>query len=115
MYDGDLPTSALLYGLVMTDVAIRVDDLSKLFKIGHGKMHYDTLRDQLVAGVTSLFRRNSRSPDSTFWALRDVSLEIKRAKSLVSLAATAPARARCLRYFRVLQSQLRALQKSTAG
>src|ERR1044071_3302604 len=62
----------------MTDIAIRVDDLSKLFKIGQGKMHYDTLRDQLVAGVTSLFRRNSRSPDSRFWGLRDVSLEIKK-------------------------------------
>ena len=62
----------------MTDIAIRVDDLSKLFEIGRGKLHYDTLRDQLVAGVTSLFRRNSRSPDSSFWALRDVSLEIKK-------------------------------------
>src|SRR5215471_3683279 len=64
----------------MTDVAIQVENLSKQYKIGVGKIRYDTLRDQLVGGVSSLFRRNGHPAqgEDTFWALRDVSLEIKQ-------------------------------------
>jgi lipopolysaccharide transport system ATP-binding protein len=64
----------------MTDIAIRVEDLSKRFKIGVGKIHYDTLRDQLVGSMSSLLRRNGRSHqgDDIFWALRDVSFDIKK-------------------------------------
>jgi lipopolysaccharide transport system ATP-binding protein len=64
----------------MRDIAIRIKDLSKRFEIGTGKVRYDTLRDHLVGGVTSLFRRNSRSHqgDNIFWALQDISLDIKK-------------------------------------
>jgi lipopolysaccharide transport system ATP-binding protein len=64
----------------MRDIAIRVKDLSKRFKIGSGKVHYDTLRDELVGSLRSLFRRNGRSSkgEDTFWALKDISLEIKK-------------------------------------
>lgn len=64
----------------MSEIAIRVDDLSKQFKIGLGKVHYDTLRDQLVGVAGSLFRRKvcSRESENTFWALRDVSFDIKK-------------------------------------
>src|ERR671922_2331609 len=64
----------------MPNISIRVEDLSKRFKIGLGKVRYDTLRDQIVGGVTSLIRRDSRSRqgDDIFWALQDVSFEIEK-------------------------------------
>src|SRR5438067_8364469 len=63
----------------MSDIAIRVESLGKRYEIGVLKPRHDTLRDQLVGGVRSLFRRNGQSSprDKTFWALRDVSFDIK--------------------------------------
>ena len=65
----------------MSDIAIRVENLSKQFKIGVGKVQHDTLRDQIVGGISSLVRsRRSRSEVRTdiFWALTDVSFEVKK-------------------------------------
>ncbi len=66
----------------MTDIAIRVENLSKLYHIGAAQQRHDTLRDAL----TGMFRRghqstnpqstNSRSDD--LWALKDVSFEVQR-------------------------------------
>ena len=63
----------------MNDVAIRVENLSKQYKIGARNRH-DTLRDLLMGGLRSMFSRNGAAPErnDTFWALRDVSLEIKQ-------------------------------------
>src|SRR5256714_10878797 len=64
----------------MSDIAIRVEKLSKQYKIRSVKQHYDTLRDHLVGALQALFQRNSRhySELDTFYALKDVSCEIKR-------------------------------------
>jgi lipopolysaccharide transport system ATP-binding protein len=64
----------------MSNIAIRVENLCKQYKIGAGKVRYDTLRDQIVGGVTSLFRRDrrSRQRDDIFWALQDVSFAVKK-------------------------------------
>jgi lipopolysaccharide transport system ATP-binding protein len=70
----------------MSDIAIRVQNLSKLYQIGALKKRHDTLRDQLVERYKSLFSRNghsqpsSLSPQSsdTIWALKDVSFDVKR-------------------------------------
>jgi lipopolysaccharide transport system ATP-binding protein len=64
----------------MSDIAIKVDNLSKWYQIGSAK--YDTLRDELVDGLRHLFGRNSNSanrnePSNTIWALKDVSFEVK--------------------------------------
>ena len=63
----------------MNDVAIRVENLSKQYKIGVRNRH-DTLRDLLMGGLKSMFSRNGAAParNDTFWALRDISLEIKQ-------------------------------------
>jgi hypothetical protein len=39
----------------MSDIVIRAESLSKLYKIGVLKQRHDTLRDQLVHSVKSLF------------------------------------------------------------
>ena len=61
----------------MSDVVIRIENLSKQFTIG---VQHDTLRDQIAGRVTSMFRRRSRPSQAAdkFWALKEVSLEIKR-------------------------------------
>src|SRR2546421_10746396 len=63
----------------MSDTAIRVEKLSKKYSLGAVKVHHNTLRDHLVGGIKSLFKKEQRpSQDaSIFWALKAVSLEIK--------------------------------------
>ncbi len=67
----------------MSDIAVRVEHLSKQYKIGVGK-HHNTLRDHLMAGVKSLGRRPSRPQpgQATIWALQDVSFEITEGESV---------------------------------
>jgi ABC-type polysaccharide/polyol phosphate transport system ATPase subunit len=72
----------------MNDVAIRVEGLSKRYRLGSRKQTYQTLRDSLSRAVTAPFRRGgtahtgrgntaSETPQ-TLWALKDVSLNISR-------------------------------------
>jgi lipopolysaccharide transport system ATP-binding protein len=67
----------------VSDVAIRVENLSKQYKIGK-RQSYRTLRDTVADAVKATFRRASgRKPDETdvlndtIWALLDVSCEIR--------------------------------------
>jgi len=94
----------------MSDIAIRVENLSKLYHIGAAQKRHDTLRDAIVdfgmriadSGMRIVDRGvrnrtsavalpNPQSPipnpksilansqsDSTIWALRDVSFDVKR-------------------------------------
>jgi lipopolysaccharide transport system ATP-binding protein len=87
----------------MTDIAIRVENLSKQYKIGKAQQRHDTLRDALVDFLPRItrmarirnkeeIRGNPSNPwpkennpshpwpekDDTIWALRDVSFEVKR-------------------------------------
>jgi lipopolysaccharide transport system ATP-binding protein len=72
----------------MQDPAIRVEKLSKLYRLGMLHRRHDTLRDALVAAVRAPIERltdhASRSPhhDDTIWALQDVSFEVKRGEVL---------------------------------
>ena len=67
----------------MSDVAIHVENLSKQYQIGQLHRRNDTLRDAIMAGLGRL-RRPSHSANQnqkssgTFWALKDVSFEVKR-------------------------------------
>jgi lipopolysaccharide transport system ATP-binding protein len=60
----------------MNHIAIRVDNLSKQYRIGAVQYRHDTLRDQLAHGLSTLFRRNHQGTE-TIWALKDVSLEVE--------------------------------------
>ncbi len=64
----------------MSDLAIRVSNLSKQYTIGTARYRHDMVRDLLMDGLRGLLRRNGR-PDRrerTIWALKDVSFDVKR-------------------------------------
>jgi lipopolysaccharide transport system ATP-binding protein len=67
----------------MNEIAIRVENLSKLYKIGAVNDRHDTLRDQIAGGFKALFQRNGHSSsakhgEDTFWALKKISFEVKK-------------------------------------
>jgi lipopolysaccharide transport system ATP-binding protein len=67
----------------MTDTAVRVENLSKLYRIGGPQARYKTLRESLVDAARGPARRLRRlghpSPENeTIWALKDVSFEVKK-------------------------------------
>ncbi len=71
----------------MNDIAIRVEGLSKKYRIGARQRGFNTLRDALSTAAAAPFRKlrarssnsNGHSPNGNhIWALRDVSFEVKR-------------------------------------
>lgn len=82
----------------MSDVVVRVTGLSKQYRIGTRRKNDGTLRDHLMSSLRSLWKRNGRGlPPSkggstalaeppvvsnTFWALQDVSFEVKQGETV---------------------------------
>lgn len=82
----------------MSDIAVRVEGLSKQYRIGARGKSSGTLRDDIVSNLKSLFGRNGHGARSsnagsavsveqagatdTFWALKDVSFEVKQGETL---------------------------------
>jgi lipopolysaccharide transport system ATP-binding protein len=66
----------------MNDVVVRVENLSKQYKVNLVRERYRTLRDEIAERAQSLFRSNHRKHEvaEAFWALKDVSFEIKRSE-----------------------------------
>jgi lipopolysaccharide transport system ATP-binding protein len=64
----------------MTDIAIKVENLGKQYRIGARREQYRTLRGALVSGVKRLTTKRSmlESSSDTIWALKDVSFEVKQ-------------------------------------
>ncbi|CAG0974295.1 Teichoic acids export ATP-binding protein TagH [Anaerolineae bacterium] len=72
----------------MGDIAVRVENLSKLYRIGAKQESYKTFRDSITDAVTAPFKRvagllrgnaaAAANLDETIWALKDVSFEVKR-------------------------------------
>ena len=70
----------------MNDVVIRVENLSKRYRIGERRETYGTLRDTLMEAMQAPFQawraRGSPHGKSEIWALRDLSFELKRGEVL---------------------------------
>lgn len=67
----------------MTDAIIQVENLSKRYVLGQQRdgARYRTLRESIVEAARAPFRRRERKDVESagdFWALRDVSFEVKR-------------------------------------
>lgn len=67
----------------MNDIAILVEKLGKMYRIGGTPHRYKTLRDSIVGTFTVLVRhlynaQFSSHHSETIWALKDISFEIKR-------------------------------------
>jgi len=63
----------------MSDIAIRVNNLGKRYRIGslHGS-NYRTLRDS----ISGLFQRHAKQPNGHIWALRNISFEVRQGQVL---------------------------------
>jgi len=59
----------------MSDIAIKVEHISKRYQIGENKT-YPTLRDKLMELPGRLFKGPKKNKE--FWVLRDVSFEVKK-------------------------------------
>jgi lipopolysaccharide transport system ATP-binding protein len=73
----------------MSDIAISVENLSKAYRISHrrdgGHSKHRTLREDLVdlpKKLMSRFTGNGSSKSEEFWALKDVSFEVKEGEVL---------------------------------
>jgi lipopolysaccharide transport system ATP-binding protein len=76
----------------MNNTAVRVVNLSKEYQIGRKKLGYRTLRDELSDTLLAPFRRAGKllrgqatgaaELDEKIWALKDISLEIKKGETL---------------------------------
>lgn len=62
----------------MSDIAIRVEGLGKRYQLGT-RERYRTLRDTVTDTLTAPFRRarDTEGESKSFWALRDVSFEVR--------------------------------------
>lgn len=72
----------------MSDIAIKVEGLSKQYRIGEQQEKYGTMRDTISKAIATPFRATRRrfqrsrtihtNGNNKIWALRDISFEIKR-------------------------------------
>ena len=68
----------------MSDFAIRVENLGKQYRIGGHVQQYQTLRENLGQNLLAPIRRikNGKSKHEMFWALENVSFEVKAGEVL---------------------------------
>jgi len=72
--------------MAMSELAIKVDHLSKKYQIGKRQVAYLTIRDALVSGArsfyASVFKGRAQERRDEIWALSDVSFEINQGEVL---------------------------------
>jgi lipopolysaccharide transport system ATP-binding protein len=63
----------------MSDTVIRVEGLGKRYRISTTQSH-QTVRDAIAAAVKAPFRAKESANDAAFWALRDISMNVRRSE-----------------------------------
>jgi lipopolysaccharide transport system ATP-binding protein len=67
----------------MTDYALKVENLGKRYRIGGAVVKYRTLRDSMGDAVKRPFQKGAeKEPSRIFWALRNISFEVKQGQVL---------------------------------
>jgi len=69
----------------MSDLAIRVEELGKQYRIGLSPTRYRTLRESLVETINlpaRIKRRNNGEALDKIWALRDITFDVKKGQVL---------------------------------
>ena len=69
----------------MSDIAIRVENLGKKYKIGANQARYQTLREGIVNGFSNSIERIKGAPakeGNIIWALKDINFEVKHGEVL---------------------------------
>jgi hypothetical protein len=105
----------------MSDVALRVEGLSKRFRIqgggGLAKASYRTMRETITNMVVAPFRRRSEAQVDArdYWALKDVSFEVKTGEVVGLIGRNGAGKSRCSRCFRVSPSRRADMQRFVAG
>lgn len=69
----------------MSDLAIKVDQLGKQYRIGLSPSRYRTLRETLVESINipaKIRRQNNGDEIGRIWALREISFEVQKGKVL---------------------------------
>ncbi len=70
----------------MSDIALRVENLGKQYKIGMAVTRYNTLREAVSEKFNSSVRRlrlrQGGDPANTIWALRNISFEVRKGQVL---------------------------------
>ena len=70
---------------LMSDIAIRVENLGKKYKIGANQTRYQTLRESIMNGFSNSIERirgNPSKEDNIIWALKDINFEVKHGEVL---------------------------------
>jgi lipopolysaccharide transport system ATP-binding protein len=64
----------------MSDIAIKVENLGKKYKIGTSSVRYQTFRESIINNAHTTFNqliRKQPKQEKTIWALKDINFEIK--------------------------------------
>jgi len=65
----------------LSDTAIKVRDLSKLYRLGLRQNRHDTLRDAVMS-TFQRSRRRSEPGGDTLWALKDISFDVRHGQAI---------------------------------
>ena len=82
----------------MDDIAIRLEHVSKRFQLGE---NFTALRDLIPAMVRKVAPRPGKAPQASqeFWALKDVSLEVRQGEALGVIGHNGAGKSTMLKHF----------------